>query len=113
MWFIAADDYAKQVKRSFEIAGSENHEYNIQGPEAFTFDEAGKIFVDNYKKKKVKLLKVPSGPVKFFGKFNRQMNYGANICEALNNYPEKFVSEDSWLKLGKPQISLQQWAASR
>lgn len=59
MWFIAASDYAKQVARSFEIAGNENKEYIIQGPEAFTSDVAAKIFIANYKKKKLSTLKAP------------------------------------------------------
>jgi uncharacterized protein YbjT (DUF2867 family) len=113
MWFIAAEDYARQVKRSFETAGSENKEYNIQGPEAFTFDQAAKIFIENYSKKKIRSMKVPMWPLRFFGKFNQQINYGVNICEALNNYPEEFVSEDSWRELGRPLLTLQQWAASR
>jgi len=112
MWFIAADDYARQVKRSFEIAGNENKEYNIQGTEPFTFDAAVKVFVENHQKKKLKAMKFPIGPIKFFGKFNQQMNYGANICEALNKYPEKFESETAWAELGKPQITLKQFAAS-
>jgi len=112
MWFIAAEDYAKQVKRSIEIEGNENKEYNIQGLEAFTFDEAAKVFVGNYQKKKVKAMKFPIGPIRFFGKFNQQMNYGVNICEALNKYPEKFESEKTWAELGKPGISLKDFAAS-
>jgi uncharacterized protein YbjT (DUF2867 family) len=112
MWFIAADDYARQVKRSFEIAGNENKEYIVQGLEDFTFDEAAKVFVENYQKKKLKVMKFPMGPIKFFGKFNQEMNYGVNICEALNKYPEKFESKKTWAELGKPIISLKNYASS-
>jgi len=111
MWFIAADDYARQVKRSFEIAGGQNKEYDIQGLEPFTFDEAVKIFIENYQKEKIKAMKFPIGPIRLFGKFNQQMNYGVNICEALNRYPEKFESETTWAELGKPTITLAAFAS--
>ena len=112
MWFIASEDYARQVKRSFEIAGNENKEYNIQGPAPFNFEEAAKVFIENYRIKKLKLMKFPLGVIKFFGRFNQKMNYGVRICDALNNYPEKFESEMTWAELGRPETSLKDYAAS-
>jgi len=112
MWFIASEDYARQVKRSFEIAGSENKEYNIQGPDPFNFEEAAKVFIENYRIKKLKLMKFPLGVIKFFGRFNQKMNYGVRICDALNNYPEKFESEMTWAELGRPETRLKDYAAS-
>ena len=108
MWFIAAEDYARQVSASLQFTG--NKEYIVQGPEPFTFDEAAKLLIENYKKKKLKMIKVPMGPVKFLGSFNAKMNYGARILEALNNYPEKFESERTWAELGRPTIRLQDFA---
>lgn len=110
MWFIAASDYAKQVARSFELAGNENKEYNIQGPEAFTFDEAAKIFIANYKKAKLSTLRAPMGVMKFLGIFIPKFNYGWHICEALNKYPEKFDSQQTWNELGKPGTRLADYA---
>jgi uncharacterized protein YbjT (DUF2867 family) len=110
MWFIAAADYAKQVARSFEIAGNENKEYNIQGPEAFTFDEAAKVFIANYKKAKLSTMKAPIGLMKFFGNFSPKFNYVWHICEALNKYPEKFDSQQTWNELGKPVTRLADYA---
>ncbi len=112
MWFIAAADYAKQVARSFEIAGNENKEYNIQGTEAFTFDEAAKIFIANYKKTKLSTMKAPIGLMKFFGNFSPKFNYVWHICEALNKYPEKFDSQQTWDELGKPVTRLADYAKS-
>lgn len=110
MWFIAAADYAKQVARSFEIAGNENKEYNIQGPEAFTFDEATKVFMANYKKAKLSTMKVPIGLMKFFGNFIQKFNYAWHICEALNKYPEKMDSQQTWNELGTPVTRLADYA---
>jgi uncharacterized protein YbjT (DUF2867 family) len=111
MWFIAAEDYGRQVVKAFEIAGKANQEYIIQGTDAYTFGEAARIFKDHYKNP-LKIMKAPIVVVKFLGMFVQKINYGYHICEALNNYPEKFESEKAWADLGKPSISLAQYASS-
>ena len=112
MWFIAAEDYARQVAKSFTMATTENREYVIQGEEPYTFDEAGKIFIENYSKKKLKMMGVPIGLIKLLGNFSSKLNYGWHICEALNKYPEKFESEQTWKDLGTPETSLAKYAKS-
>lgn len=111
MWFIAGRDYGEQVAWSFKKAGDKNFEYPIQGLEPFTFDEAAKIFISNCEKK-ITTIKTPIVPLKLLGLVSNKMNYAANICEALNKYPEKFESEKSWDELGKPSIRLANYAAS-
>jgi uncharacterized protein YbjT (DUF2867 family) len=110
MWFITAEDYAKQVARSFNITGNDSKEYNIQGPEALSTDEAAKIFIANYKKTKLSTTTAPIGLMKFLGNFNAKFNYIWHICEALNKYPEKFESQQSWDELGKPTTRLADFA---
>ncbi len=111
MWFIAAKDFGVQTAWAFKKAGSNNQEYNIQGLEPFTFDEAAKVFISNCKKK-LTTLKTPMLPLKILGMMNNKINYTANICEALNKYPEKFESEKAWNDLGKPSTTLADYAAS-
>jgi uncharacterized protein YbjT (DUF2867 family) len=113
MHFISADDYAKMVSNAFKIFSAQNSEYLIQGPEGFTADEAAKVFVDSYKKEKMKVMKLPFWILKLFGKLTPKFNYGARIVEALNNYPEKFAGEEAWNKLGKPQITLKEYAQKK
>jgi uncharacterized protein YbjT (DUF2867 family) len=111
MWFIAAKDYGKQVAWALKKAGNENQEYAIQGLEPYTFDQAAKVFGENYKTP-VKPMRAPLTPLKFLGLFNQRINYTYHICEALNKYPEKFESENTWNDLGKPAITLADYAAS-
>lgn len=111
MWFIASADYARQVVKAFQIAGNTNQEYIIQGTEPYTFAQAAKIFKDNYSTP-LKIINVPIGIPKFLGNFVQMINYRANICQSLNKYPEKFESEKTWADLGKPSISLAQYASS-
>lgn len=112
MWFIAAEDYGRQVAQSFRILTNENSEYSIQGPEPYTFGEANGIFAAHYKKAKLGRLKAPAGLMKFLGVFSPVFNYTWHICDALNNYPERFESGQTWKELGTPGISLADYAAA-
>lgn len=111
-YFIAGKDYGKQVARSFQLTQSENKEYTIQGPEGFTTDEACVEFKKYYQKEKLSIMKAPLGMLKIFGVVFQKMNYGYHIIEALNKYPEKFESENTWNELGKPEITLRAFAES-
>lgn len=111
MWFIAGKDFGVQVAWALKKAGDSNQEYIIQGLEPFTFGEAAKVFCNNYKSP-VKIMKAPLAPLKYLGFLNQRMNYTYHICEALNKYPEKFESENTWNELGKPSTTLADYAAS-
>jgi uncharacterized protein YbjT (DUF2867 family) len=111
MWFIAAKDFGVQVAWAFKKAGISNQEYPVQGLHPYTFDEAAKVFVEN-SKKKLTVIKAPLTPLKLLGMMSNKMSYTANICEALNRYPEKFESEQTWNELGKPSTTLADYAAS-
>lgn len=111
MWFIAAQDYGKQVAKSFEVvADGQSKHYAIQGPEGYTYHEAVGLFAQHYSKEKLFELNVPLWVTKLVGFGNQRMNYASRICEALNNYPEKFVAEGTWNELGKPQITIEEFA---
>lgn len=110
MWFIAAEDYGKQVAASFRLLTNENREYAIQGTEPFTFGEANNVFISNYGKAKLKIMKAPMALMKFLGLFAQKFNYAWHICEALNKYPEKFESGQTWKELGKPEITLAEYS---
>jgi len=112
MYFISAYDYGKQVSRSLLQNNTGNKEYYIQGPEAFTADNAIAEFMKYYTKEKLTLTRAPLGMLRFFGWFNTKMNYGAHILEALNNYPETFKAQPAWDDLGKPETTVKKYAES-
>ncbi len=109
IYWISANDYANQVIKSFEILTDENREYPVQGLQAYYPDEAVKIFIENYKDKTLKISRAPLGVIKFIGIFVRKLNYLSHILEALNKYPEKFVSQQTWDELGKPKESIKEY----
>ena len=111
MWFIAGKDFGVQVAWALKKAGDSNQEYNVQGLEPYTSDQAAKFFTENVKSN-IKIMRAPLAPLKYLGIFNQRMNYAYHICEALNKYPEKFESENTWNDLGKPTITMADYAAS-
>ncbi len=111
MWFVAAEDYGKQVAKAFQIAGNSNQEYAIQGEVGYDWNEVAAIFIQTYSIP-AKTMKAPLWILKYLGIFSQKMNYAARICEALNKYPEKFESENTWNDLGKPQTTLSQYVKS-
>jgi uncharacterized protein YbjT (DUF2867 family) len=113
MYFIAGEDYAKQVVNALSNFNGTSKEYIIQGTEALNADEAAKLFVSNYTKEKMSIAKLPYSILAFLGKLTTTFNYGANIVKALNNYPEKFEAQKTWEELGKPSLTLKEYAKTR
>ena len=112
MWFISSSDYARQVVTSLQSGSIESKDYVVQGPIAYTLDEAAKVFIENHNGSKLKIAKAPIGLMKLIARVSQKINYGVNICEALNQYPEKFESANTWKELGEPKITIQEFAKS-
>lgn len=111
MYYVAAEDYARQVAKSFEVLkDSESRDFVIQGLEAFTQDAAAKTFIQHYKKEKLRTMWAPMFVMKLMGIFIQKFDYGYHIVEALNKYPERFEAQQTWDLLGKPQITLKDFA---
>jgi hypothetical protein len=110
MWFIAGEDYGRQVAWSFSKVTDENKEYSVQGLQAFNWDEAARTFITHYSKARLGILKAPLEMLRLYGRFNRTYANLYMIMKALNNYPEKFESEKTWEELGKPIITLAEYA---
>ncbi len=111
MYYISGEDYGRQVANSYKILREENRDYPVQGLNAFTADEAARVFVRFYKKEKLKIQRIPLFLLRFLGKFSPKFFYASKITEALNNYSEKFQSELTWKELGKPILTLEEYAA--
>lgn len=109
-YFIAGKDFGQQVARAFQQFDGASREYSVQGPEGFLSDQAAEIYMEHCIEKKLGISRLPMGVLKFLANFGATFSYGKYIVEALNKYPEQFESEDTWKKLGKPRITLQQYA---
>lgn len=111
MWFIAGDDYGRMVAKAMAFPLDLSGEYVIQGLEGFTYDEAAQVYVEN-SPEKLRISRAPLWPIKAAALFSPKMRDLARILEALNNYPEQFDGQKAWDDLGKPRITLAEFARS-
>lgn len=109
-WWIAGEDFGRMVANAFKTDKALNNEYAVQGPEAFTLDEAAKIFVENFTKEKLTLSKAPMGMMKFLAIFIKPLRFVTKLMVVMLNNEEVFESKITWEQLGKPQITLAKFA---
>lgn len=110
--FIAGSDYGRMVAQSFKITGDEDREYNIQGSQSLTFEDAAMIYMKNFRRGPLKIIHVPMWLLKISGLFNSELHYLARIMEALNHYPEPSPDEKVWRELGRPEVNLASYAGN-
>jgi uncharacterized protein YbjT (DUF2867 family) len=110
-FWIAANDFGKQVALSLKTAEAANREYFIQGPQAMTYDEAGRTFA-KYSSPRLTAIWIPLPIIRLLGAFSPAMNFNYNIMNTVLNYPETFKADRTWSELGKPQTTLEQFARS-
>jgi uncharacterized protein YbjT (DUF2867 family) len=109
-YWIAGEDYARQVARAFQTTPpGESREFVIQGKTPLDMEEAAALF-QRYYSRKIKVVKIPIGLLRFMGRFSPLLDYGWRLSEAINEYPETFEGEAAWRDLGEPLISLEAFA---
>ena len=107
--WIAARDYGKQVANAL-IVDQENEEYIVQGPEAISIREAFERFIDYYPHGKLKITRLPMGPMRALAKISRKVQYGVELSKAINIHPETFRAHRTWERLGRPNTYLEEFA---
>nr|WP_294894195.1 NmrA family NAD(P)-binding protein [uncultured Pedobacter sp.] len=107
LFWISANDYAKQVVKSFELLTDENREYYIQGPQSYTTEEALNIFRQHYSLKKLNIVKIPMFSLFVMSWFSSRVNYAYRLLHAKNHYDEKFKAQFTWDELGRPTETIE------
>lgn len=105
-YWIAGDDYGQQVARALRLDSSENREYVVQGPQAFTTEEAIRVFLENWQGAPLKHTRIPIAPLRLAGLFNQKVSDGWHILTALNEYHESFEARPTWDELGTPTTTI-------
>ncbi len=109
-WWIAGEDFGRQVANSFKIDDNLSKEYPVQGPEPLTTQEAAKIYVENSSVKGLNMANLPMGVAKFLALFVKPLKFVVPFMEVVNNNKETFESQKTWDELGKPEITLSRYA---
>ncbi len=107
LFWISANDYAKQVAKSFELLTDENREYYVQGPQSHTTEEALNIFRRFYSLKKLNIVKIPIASLFLMSRFSARLNYAYRLLNAKNHYDEKFKAQFTWDELGRPTETIE------
>jgi len=112
-WWIAGEDFGRQVANALQTGKVLNKEYAVQGLEAFTMAEASKIYADNYPAEKLKVANLPMGMANFLALFVKPLKFVVPLMQVMNNNQETFESQRTWVELGKPTITLFQFAQNQ
>jgi hypothetical protein len=99
------------VARSFLRPGRDAREYVVQGPEAMTYDEAAHRFARSLRQPR-HVLRTPLAAWRALGLVSRTMDFNYQITSAILAYPEVFRAERTWAELGRPTVTIEEFARS-
>lgn len=109
--WIAAEDYARMVSKSYQTDETLNKELYIFGPEAYTMGEAMKIYADHAG---VKVSRMSTQMLAVLGMltFNTEWKGMAVLMKHYEKWGEDGSPEEANRLLGAPRITLKEWIKS-
>ena len=113
MYPIAGEDYGKQVAAALRLPTAANRVYPVQGPEQLSSGQAAERYVRAYPHGKLQIKRLPFGLERFLSLFIPMMDYLKHIVTAIENHPEPFQSQQTWDELGKPIMTVEDFARCR
>ncbi len=108
--WLAAEDYARMVSKSFELKESDFKNYSVIGPGELTMEEVFNQYIEK-KDPKIKITKVSLGMLRFIARitFNSKLNYLVDLMQYFDTTPEKYNSQNFPESLGLAKTSLNEW----
>ncbi len=110
--WIAVDDYARMVSKSYQTDETLNKEFYIFGPEAYTMGEALEIFG---KRKGLKVSKMSTSMLGWLGmlSFNTEWKSTATLMTHYEKWGEDGSPDEANRLLGAPKITLKKWCENK
>lgn len=108
-YWIAGADFGAQVARAYDRPDGESREYFMQGPEPLTYDEAAKRFAAA---KGLRVVPVPLRLLGAAGIVSPALAFNAAMMRTVLRYPEEFKATETWELLGRPTLTLEDFARS-
>jgi uncharacterized protein YbjT (DUF2867 family) len=108
--WIAAEDYARMVSKSFQTDETLNKEFYIFGPDGYTMKDAMKIYCD-MAAPDVKVSPISTRMLSIMGAltFNTEWKSMAVLMKHYENWGEDGSPEEANKLLGAPQMTLKDW----
>jgi uncharacterized protein YbjT (DUF2867 family) len=109
--WIAAQDYARMVSKSYQTEETLNKELYIFGPEAYTMSEAMKIYI-KIAAPDVKISPVSTKMLSILGalSFNTEWKSISTLMGHYERHGEDGSPEEANRLLGAPTITLKEWS---
>jgi uncharacterized protein YbjT (DUF2867 family) len=106
--WVAAEDYARMVSKSYQTDETLNKELYIFGPEAYTMGEAMKIYAE-YAGVKVSPMSTTMLSVLGTLTFNTEWKGMSVLMKHYENWGEDGSPEEANRLLGAPRVTLKEW----
>jgi len=112
--WIAAEDYARMVSKSYQTDETLNKELYIFGPEAYTMGEAMKIYM-SIAAPEVKISAISTKMLSVMGvlTFNSEWKSMAVLMTHYEKHGEDGVPDEANRLLGAPTTTLKEWCNKR
>ncbi|MGR3435512.1 MAG: SDR family oxidoreductase [Shimia sp.] len=107
--WIAGTDLAAMVAAHLDRPLDRSYDLVLQGPEDLTVREAAERFAA------ARGLKASGAPLPVLsrvGLLNREIGYAVAVSKAMNDAPEPPAGEAEWRDLGRPQLTIEDFARS-
>ncbi len=110
--WIAVEDYARMVSKSYQTGETLNKELYIFGPEAYTMGDAMKIYAD-YTGVKVSPISTKMLSIMGALTFNTDWKSTAVLMKHYENWGEDGSPDEANRLLGAPRITLKEWCEKK
>ena len=109
MYWIAGDDYGRQVAKAIGSETCMNRVLNFQGTEGLTFREAAERFLAIVRPDTA-IRRIPLFMLKPAALFSGRIDSLVKLITYYQARPEELKSEDTWELLGKPEMKIEDFA---
>ncbi len=112
--YLAAEDYAAMVSRAYDLQEGWSRPLTIFGPEAYTMEEALKIYA-RIVDPTLKVGSIPLWMPKVIGTLTgkRELSFVSELFRCFQLIEEKGDPEPANAMLGRPETTLEQWCRAR
>jgi len=108
LYWIAGDDYGRQVSAALRSESAENKTYVIQGPEALTFEEAVHRFIAAYNPE-LRMKQIPLGMLRIGGWFSSELRFLRALMIFTRDHHLGFHATSAWRDLGEPVLRIEDY----
>ncbi len=110
IWWIAGDDFARQVAAALARDTARNRCYVIQGPEPLAFPEAAKRFGGAWRPGPLTVSHIPSWVLGAMAPVVADARYLLDLLDVTFETNTTFRAEQTWYDLGTPTMTVEDYA---